>query len=202
MPQRGHAQPPTTPCPCPAFRYETRPRRTHRTCPAAALRHRTLPNDPGTAIGRTRDSFIFLWTIFRKIPLINGWKFWDVVLIYSLVAIAEGLSRPALVKIGLNLVTSCSAFWLRTTYSMFPFSMHTLGELTRFPLTIYSTAVRLVLSIVLPFAFMSFFPATSVLGHGAPVWVGLLTPAVAAYCLFMGVWIFRLGLRRYESAGH
>jgi ABC-2 type transport system permease protein len=54
----------------------------------------------------------------------------------------------------------------------------------------------------LPFAFMSFFPVTSVLGHGAPVWVGLLTPAVAAYCLFMGVWIFRLGLRRYESAGH
>jgi ABC-2 type transport system permease protein len=232
-----------------------------------------------TAVISQGIGVIFLWTIFRKIPLINGWRFWDVVLIYSLVVVAEGLSqlftqgiwnlswvvntgdldpiliRPyspvlqilssqvgmnglgnmalgigllaaavshvsvswpawrialaivllvsaALVKIGLNLVTSCSAFWLRTTYSMFPFSMHTLGELTRFPLTIYSTAVQLVLSIVLPFAFMSFFPATSVLGHGAPVWVGLLTPAVAAYCLFMGVWTFRLGLRRYESAGH
>jgi ABC-2 type transport system permease protein len=222
---------------------------------------------------------VFLWAIFRRIPVINGWPFWDVVLIYALVVIGEGISqlfsqgtwnlaqvvntggldpvliRPyspvlqilssevgmnglgnlalgtgllagalahvhvhwtvwhltwavtvlisaALVKIGLNLGTNSAAFWLKTPYSMFPFSMHTLGELARFPLTIYSTAIQLVLSVLLPFAFMSFYPATSVLGHGAPAWIGLLTPLVAVYCLFLGVCVFRLGLRRYESSGH
>jgi ABC-2 type transport system permease protein len=29
-----------------------------------------------------------------------------------------------------------------------------------------------------------------------------LTPVVAIYCLFLGVWVFRLGIRRYESSGH
>ncbi len=35
---------------------------------------------------------IFLWAIFRAIPQINGWRFWDVVLIYSLVALTEGIA--------------------------------------------------------------------------------------------------------------
>ncbi len=231
-----------------------------------------------TAVVSQGIGVVFLWAIFRRIPVINGWPFWDVVLIYSLVVIAEGISqlftqgtwnlarvvntggldpvliRPysavlqilssevgmnglgnmalgiglltgalthvhvhwsvwhaawavallisaALVKIGLNLVTNSAAFWLKTPYSMFPFSMHALGELTRFPLTIYSTAIQFFLSVLMPFAFMSFFPATSVLGDRAPAWAGFLTPVVAAYCLFLGVCVFRLGLRRYESSG-
>lgn len=30
----------------------------------------------------------------------------------------------------------------------------------------------------------------------------MLTPPVAVYCLLMAVWVFRVGLRRYESTGH
>jgi ABC-2 type transport system permease protein len=220
----------------------------------------------------------FLWAIFRRIPEVNGWRFWDIALIYSLVIVAEGLSvilaqgawylsgvvntgqldailvRPyspvlqvlsaeigmngfgnlivgvallvgallhvsvewsltrvglalillvsaVLVKIGLNLATNCAAFWLSAPYAPFPFAMHTFGELARFPLTIYGPVIRILLSVALPYAFMSFFPATAILGRGAPLWIGLLTPLVAVYCLGGGVWIFRRGLLRYESAG-
>jgi ABC-type uncharacterized transport system permease subunit len=31
---------------------------------------------------------------------------------------------------------------------------------------------------------------------------GLLTPLVAIYSVVMAVWLFRVGLRRYESSGH
>jgi ABC-2 type transport system permease protein len=222
---------------------------------------------------------LFLWAIFRSIPEINGWQFWDVVLIYSMVVIAEGLSvllaqgawtlavtvnfgqldalllrpySPVLqvlssqvgmnglgnlvlggalvgiaaghvdvqwnaglvalgvvlviaatgVKIGLNLLTNCAAFWLRSPYSMFAFSMHTFGELARFPITIYGLGVRIVLTAVLPYAFMSYFPAAAVLSDGAARWLGLLTPVVAVYCLWLGARVFRFGLARYESSGH
>lgn len=232
-----------------------------------------------TAVITQGVGIVFLWAIFRSIPRINGWDFWEIVLVYSLVVLAEGVSQlfaqgvwnlarvvntgeldpylirpyspvlqvlgsevgmnglgnvglgvallvgavihvqvawsPArlallailvvsggLVKIGLNLLANSSAFWLKTTWAMVPFSLHTFGELTRFPLTIYSTAIRLVLAVVLPYAFMSFFPATAVLGRGAPQWVGLLTPLAAGYCLLLGTWVFRRGLVRYESAGH
>jgi ABC-2 type transport system permease protein len=220
----------------------------------------------------------FLWAIFSRVPEIDGWRFWDIALIYALVVLGEGFSvlfgqgtwylartvhsgeldailvRPmspvlqvlssevgmnglgnlvvggvllagavthadvtwtpvrvilavvlftsgVLVKLGLNLATNCVAFWLPGPNSPGPFAAHTLGELTRFPLTIYGTVVRVVLSVVLPYAFMSFFPATAVLGRGAPLWIGLLTPVVAIYCLTTAVWIFRRGLMRYEGPG-
>lgn len=223
--------------------------------------------------------FIFLWAIFRAIPEINGWQFWDVVLIYSLVVLSEGVAvllgqgiwslsmivnfggfdallvRPfspllqvlssqigmnglgnvllgggllvgavahvdvdwspglvalgvvllvsaPLVKVGLNVLTNCAAFWLRTPWSMFAFSMHTFGELARFPITIYGPLVRLALTLVLPYAFMSYFPAGVVLSTGTAPWVGLLTPVAAVYCLALGAWAFRAGVARYESSGH
>jgi ABC-2 type transport system permease protein len=222
---------------------------------------------------------VFLWAIFRSIPRINGWQFWDVVLIYALVVVSEGLSalfaqgawtmavtvnlgqldallvRPyppvlqvlgsqvgmnglgnlvlggaalfaatshvevawnagrvaltvllvisaAGVKVGLNLLTNCAAFWLRSPYSMFAFSMHSLGELARFPITIYGLVVRIAITAVLPYAFMSYFPAAAVLSDGTGRWLGLLTPAVAVYCLWLGVAVFRRGLSRYESSGN
>ncbi len=153
---------------------------------------------------------IFLWAIFRTIPEINGWQFWDVVLIYSLVVLSEGIAvlfgqgiwslamvvnlggfdallvRPfspllqvlssqvgmnglgnvalgggllvgavvhvdvdwspgiialgvvllvsaPLVKVGLNVLTNCAAFWLRTPWSMFAFSMHTFRRARPLP---------------------------------------------------------------------
>jgi ABC-2 type transport system permease protein len=221
---------------------------------------------------------VFLWAIFRSIPEINGWEFWDVALIYALVVVSEGLSvlfaqgawtmaftvnlggfdalllRPfspllqvlssevgmnglgnvglggallvasalhvdvdwspatvalfvvlvisaALVKVGLNTATNAAAFWIKTPWSMFAFSMHTFGELARFPITIYGIGVRLALSIVLPYAFMSYFPAQAVLTTGTAHWVGLLTPLVAVWCLVLGALVFRRGMLRYESSG-
>ena len=222
---------------------------------------------------------VFLWAIFRSVPDINGWQFWDIVFIYSLVAIGEGISvlfgqgiwslsvivnfgefdtllvRPfspllqvmssqigmnglgnvalggalfvasithidvawtpgvvamavvllisaPLVKVGLNIVTNCAAFWLRTPWSMFAFAMHSFGELARYPITIYGPAIRLALTVVLPYAFMSFYPATSITSRGSVPWIGYLTPLVAVYCLYLGVLVFRRGMARYESAGH
>ncbi|MDP9418153.1 MAG: ABC-2 family transporter protein [Actinomycetota bacterium] len=222
---------------------------------------------------------VFLWTVFRRIPEVNGWSFWEIVLVYALVYVAEGvgslffngiwflprllnqgeldrvLVRPyspvlqvmsshvglnglghltvggalvvaalahldvewsmprallaavllvsaVAVKLGLTIASNAAAFWFQSPYSTFAFSMHSLGELTRFPIDIYATAIQGLVTVVLPFAFMSFFPAAALLDHGRVAWVGLLTPLAAAYTLGMGIWLFRVGLRRYESAGN
>jgi ABC-2 type transport system permease protein len=34
---------------------------------------------------------VFLWAVFRRIPSINGWSYWDIVLIYAMVFFAEGI---------------------------------------------------------------------------------------------------------------
>jgi len=35
--------------------------------------------------------FLFIWTIFQRIPNINGWTFWQVVMMYALVFVTEGV---------------------------------------------------------------------------------------------------------------
>ena len=222
---------------------------------------------------------VFLRAIFSSIPQINGWKFWDIAMIYALTVLSEGVSvlfaqgawtmavtvnlggfdalllRPfspllqvlssevgmnglgnvvlggallgasvahvdvawkpatialfvvlvlsaALVKVGLNTATNAAAFWIKTPWSMFAFSMHTFGELARFPITIYGIGVRVALSLVLPYAFMSYFPAQAVLSRGTAHWLGLLTPLAAVWCIALGAIVFRRGMLRYESSGN
>jgi ABC-2 type transport system permease protein len=112
------------------------------------------------------------------------------------------LFSAVLVRVGILLAAASSCFWLEGPSSIFPFSVHQLGDLAKYPLAIYPSALKAVLGIVLPFAFVSFFPISMLTGEGGTGWWGLLTPLVAVYCLGGALWIFRRGLLRYESAGN
>jgi ABC-2 type transport system permease protein len=220
----------------------------------------------------------FLSALFARVPTLNGWTFWAVVLMFGAVALAEGvgslffegmwrlawqinlgeldyfLVRPypvvlqsssaaiginglsniaigglmigvasshaaidwspwrvalglvllasaVVIKVSINLATNAASFWLASPSPMFAFAVHQVGDLARFPLSIYPIVLKAALGFVLPFAFISFFPVSALLGTGPGRWIGLLTPLVAAYCAATALAVFRRGLRRYESAG-
>jgi ABC-2 type transport system permease protein len=106
-----------------------------------------------------------------------------------------------LVKVAVNLAANAASFWLRSPSSALAYSVHALGDLARYPLTVYAVGVRVLLTVV-PVGFVGFFPAAHLLGKGASGQVGALTPAVALGCALLAWLVFRAGLRRYESAGH
>jgi ABC-2 type transport system permease protein len=223
--------------------------------------------------------FLFIWTIFQRIPTINGWSMWQVVMMYALIFVTEGvgslffegtwrlsnlvytgqfdqmLVRPlspivqvlanavgfnglgnivtglvlivigilntpvqwtpgrllmlvilvasaATIRVAINLGSAASAFWIKAPWSMVPMFVHQLGEFAKYPITIYSVAVQALIVIAVPFAFVSFFPTAFIFGVEAWSIQGLLTPLVAIYSVVLAVWLFRVGLRRYESSGH
>lgn len=223
--------------------------------------------------------FLFIWTIFQRIPNINGWTMWQVVMMYALVFVTEGvgslffegtwrlselvyngkfdqiLVRPvspivqvlagavgfnglgnivtglvlivigivntpvqwtpgrllmlviliasaATIRVAINLGSAASAFWIKAPWSMVPMFVHQLGEFAKYPITIYSVAVQALIVIAVPFAFVSFFPTAFIFGVDAWSIQGFLTPLVAIYSVLMAVWLFNVGLRRYESTGH
>src|ERR1035437_1099866 len=224
--------------------------------------------------------FAFIWTIFQKIPDINGWTFWQVVMMYALIFVTEGfasfffegtwgisylvysgefdqvLVRPvspvvqvlasrvgfngigniatggtlmaisltnaqvdwtpgrivivavlvasaAVIRVSLNLGAAAISFWIKSpSTSMVPMFVHQLGELAKYPITIYWIGVQGLIVLAIPFAFVSFFPAAFIFDVRSYSALGLLTPIVAVYCLWVAVTLFQAGLRQYESTGN
>jgi viologen exporter family transport system permease protein len=106
------------------------------------------------------------------------------------------------IKVAINLATNAVSFWLSSPSPIFAIAVHQVGDLAKFPLSIYPTGLKLVMGVAVPFAFISAFPIGFLTDAGRWAWLGLLTPLVAVYCVAVALFVFKRGLRRYESAGN
>lgn len=71
----------------------------------------------------------------------------------------------------------------------------------RYPIVIFPDALQTLLTWVLPFAFVAFFPATWYLDR--PEWLGFVAaqPIVGGLLFVGGQWVWRKGLGSYRSPG-
>jgi ABC-2 type transport system permease protein len=126
---------------------------------------------------------------------------WLFVLFVPLV-VAGG----ALIDLGISLVVATVAFWFIRVDTLRWVVMSLEQDFTRYPISIYTRGVRFILTFVLPFAFMNYFPATFFLQkaetglHLNPV-VGLLTPAIGLAWLGVAYAFWLVGLRHYQGTG-
>lgn len=222
---------------------------------------------------------IFLDAVLTRIPNLQGWTLWDIVLIYAMVSIGEGftamffdgmwhlarminqgdldymLVRPypvagqvmgaavgfhgvgslaiggillvmafgrssitwtwptallgilllvssLLIRLAIGFASNAASFWIAGPFSVAAYAVHQIGDLARYPITIFSWGIRITIGLAVPFAFASALPIAFLLDRGDFAWLGLLSPLVALYCGIMACWIFKKGLRRYEGAGN
>jgi|HigsolmetaAR201D_1030396.scaffolds.fasta_scaffold15408_3 ABC-2 type transport system permease protein len=129
----------------------------------------------------------------RELPL--NWQPW--MLLYLLVVVVSG----TVIMASLNLAAASFSFWSDDLGTSVPFMVNRLGELARFPLTIYPKVLSGLLMWVLPFAFIGFVPLSFLLEEKHWI-VALGAPLAAAVVGVVAQLIFRAGLRRYESVGH
>ena len=113
----------------------------------------------------------------------------------------------ALIDLAISLIISTAAFWFIRVDTLRWIVLELEQEFTRYPISIYSRGVRLILSFVFPFAFMNYFPATFFLhkteiGLFLPPAVGLLTPLIGVVFVIAAYAFWRFGLNRYQGVGH
>ncbi len=112
----------------------------------------------------------------------------------------------ALIDLGISLVVATVAFWFIRVDTLRWVVMSLEQDFTRYPISIYTRGVRVILTFVLPFAFMNYFPATFFLQksetglHLDPV-IGLFTPAIGLAWLGVSYAFWRIGLRHYQGTG-
>ena len=112
----------------------------------------------------------------------------------------------ALIDLGISLAVATIAFWFIRVDTLRWVVMSLEQEFTRYPISIYTRGVRLILTFALPFAFMNYFPATFFL-HKAETalnlspQVGLLTPLIGVVWLACSYAFWRFGLQHYQGTG-
>jgi ABC-2 type transport system permease protein len=113
----------------------------------------------------------------------------------------------ALIDLGINLFVATLAFWFIRVEALQWVVTQLEQEFTRYPISIYSRSVRLLLTFAFPFAFMNYYPATFLLHKpdlalALPPEAGLLTPLIGLAFVSIAYAFWRFGLNRYQGVGH
>lgn len=106
----------------------------------------------------------------------------------------------ALVYTGVFLGLTALSFWMEDRLGLAP-PVYNVIRFSRYPVTIFSPLVRLLLTFVLPFAWVAFYPAAWYVGGEQWERVALLTPVVGGLTFGIGYLTWTRGVRRYTSTG-
>ena len=123
-----------------------------------------------------------------------------------LLVLALVVCGGALIDLGISLTIATLSFWFVRVDTLRWAVMSLEQDFTRYPISIYTRGVRVVLTFIFPFAFMNYFPATFFLHktdvglHLNPA-IGLLTPLVGLAWLAVSYAFWRVGLRHYQGTG-
>jgi ABC-2 type transport system permease protein len=121
------------------------------------------------------------------------WSAADVV-----IAVA-GVLGAWLVYGGVYIAFASLNFWTQDRVGLFPIA-YNLIYFGRYPMTIYPALVRFVLTFVLPYGFVAFYPAAGLLRWDFRA-VAFATPLVGLFVFSVGLILWRAGLNHYEGGG-
>lgn len=123
---------------------------------------------------------------------------WWTIPYLALVVISSAVMIGAL-----NFVINMTGFWEPSAQSALPTMLALLIDFAKFPLDIYTMVIRGLVTVVMPYAFVSYFPALLLLGRDTPWrWLGLATPLVTLLVLRFTSWLWGKALNRYQGVGH
>jgi ABC-2 type transport system permease protein len=116
------------------------------------------------------------------------------------------LVSAALLELGITLALASVAFWTTKSSGLVYAVNQVNWTMTRqYPLEMFGRGFRLLVTGLIPFAFLNYYPARWLLGKtipGAPgYFLSFLSPVVAAALLGIAVLVWKQGLRHYNSTG-
>lgn len=113
----------------------------------------------------------------------------------------------ALIDFAVQLMVATLSFWVIRLDTLRWVIMSLENDFTRYPLSIYNRPVRIMLGYVFPFAFMNYFPATTLLhktseaGYIVNPLLGWLTPVIGLIWFGAAYLLWRAGLNHYQGTG-
>ncbi len=100
----------------------------------------------------------------------------------------------------LKLMTASTSFWLKNSYPLMQIT-YNLSDFTKYPILIFPKFIQSIMTYVIPFALVSYYPALFLLGRISYWEVAGLLLAVTLVLSTLALWVWKCGLKHYESAG-
>lgn len=126
-----------------------------------------------------------------------AWAPWKVG--FLLLSILGSFTLLCAIGFLVNLI----GFWEPSAQSAIPTAYASLIDFAKFPLDIYSNLIKVLVTVVAPFAFVSYFPALVLLDRDTPWrWLGFASPVVSLLVVILTSWLWHKALNRYQGVGH
>ncbi|TCP52438.1 ABC-2 type transport system permease protein [Tumebacillus sp. BK434] len=127
------------------------------------------------------------------------WSWW-MFLWFALIALSS-----AIVEAAMTLLLACTSFFTtRSRAIVNAASLFSWGVVQQYPLDMFNNVLRGIVTIILPFAFMNYYPSLLFLGKADQVPFGFLTwfaPVVALILTLLAVRMWNFSITKYQSTG-
>lgn len=138
---------------------------------------------------------IFFWALWQAGV---QWTFWKVV--YVLLAVTGG----TLILGSFIVLVGTLSFWFFQTGVLVYTVLMPARELVTYPISVFPRGFQFLLTFIVPFAFINFFPAHVLLDRHDTLFHPLLawgTPLVGLICFAAAYGLWSWGLTKYQGAG-
>jgi ABC-2 type transport system permease protein len=102
------------------------------------------------------------------------------------------------------MICSIPAFWLMRNNSITRLFFWNAMSFVDYPISIYSKGIQVILTFILPYAFVSYYPATLLFNPGKALFSPILaymTPVVAIILCIVTYGFWTIGINSYKSSG-
>lgn len=124
---------------------------------------------------------------------------------FKVLALLLGIVSGALIFVSVLLMGATLCFWTVQTTELSNILYYGGREMLSYPITIYHQAMQRILLFVVPLAFGTYMPTCYLLNRALPldlpVWTVFLSPLPALGFAGVAVWLWRFGVRHYQSTG-
>lgn len=123
----------------------------------------------------------------------------------SLMFLILSVLGASLIQAAALIASSTMSFFTVGNNPIADFLLWDVKEFTNYPITVFPKGIQFVLTFILPFAFMNFYPAAALLGkpipEGYPAILPYLSPLVGALVFALSILLWNWGLKNYKSTG-
>jgi ABC-2 type transport system permease protein len=114
--------------------------------------------------------------------------------------ILSGISG-AIILLSVFVILASLSFHFEDRLGIAP-PFHNLIAFGRYPVTIFSKTIQFVLSWIIPFSFIAFYPATFFFRDKGMGMMFIYTPVVALVCGAVALFFWNIGTKAYSSTGN